>query len=157
MARNPQESFEHQNLIKMMATHFTGEGYQNIMADLLGMNTPKLIEGTKQNHIPNLTAQRNSTLIILEAETAGTLNENHTTSQWSLFASVAQQWGGEFHVVVPKGYRDAANHMATSLGISLHQRCGPHNNGRRKGVAKGVMYAQENTSCSTEPRGWLGC
>ena len=52
---------------------------------------------------------------ILEAETASTISDEHTASQWSLFADAAQQSGGEFHVVVPKECRRSAAERAAAL------------------------------------------
>jgi hypothetical protein len=117
MQRNPQESKEHQDLINMMARHFASQTYRNIRADIPGMVTPEVIRGTKQNHIPDLTADKNGTGIILEAETASTISGEHTASQWSLFSDAAKKAGGEFHVVVPKGYRSSAERRLADLGL----------------------------------------
>ena len=117
MQKNPQESKEHQDLIIMMARHFASLGYQSIRADVPGMVTPEVILGTKQNHVPDLTADKNGTIVILEAETASTISGGHTASQWSLFSDAAQKAGGEFHVVVPKGYRSSAERRLAELGI----------------------------------------
>jgi len=117
MQRNPKESKEHKDLINMMARHFAGQGYRNIRADIPGMVTPDVILGTKQNHVPDLTADKNSTRIILEAETANTISADHTASQWSLFSDAAKKAGGEFHVVVPKGCRSSAEQRLADLGL----------------------------------------
>ncbi len=117
MQRNSQESKEHQDLIIMMARHFASQGYRNIRADIPGMVTPEVILGTKQNHVPDLTADKNGTGIILEAETANTISDGHTASQWSLFSAAAKNAGGEFHVVIPKGYRNSAEQRLADLGL----------------------------------------
>jgi len=117
MHRNPQDSKEHQDLINMMARHFASQGYRNIRADLPGMATPDAILGTKQNHVPDLTADKNGTRIILEAETACTISDDHTASQWSLFSDAAKKAGGEFHIVVPKGYRSSVEQRLAGLGL----------------------------------------
>ena len=119
MQRNPSESKQHADLIKMMVSHFTSEGYQNIKADVAGMKGPDVIYGTKQNHVPDLTAQKNGVTIILEAETSGSINHSHTASQWSLFADAAKNDGGEFHIVVPKGSRNDAKQRAANLSINI--------------------------------------
>ena len=119
MPRNPSESQEHRDLISMMANHFKNEGFRNIRADIPGFPDPEVIHGTKKNHLPDLTANNNGTDIILEAETSGSISDDHTTSQWTLFADAAQKAGGEFHVVVPKRSRSAAEQRAASLGIQL--------------------------------------
>jgi hypothetical protein len=117
MQRMLQESKEHQDLVNMMARHFASLGYRNIRADLPGMVAPEVILGTKQNHIPDLTADKNGTRIILEAETGGTISGDHTASQWSLFSDAAKKAGGEFHVVVPKRYRSSAERRLADLGL----------------------------------------
>lgn len=119
MQRNPSESQEHRDLISMMASHFRGQGYQNIKADVAGMTRPDIIYGTKKNHIPDLTAQKNGVNVILEAETSGSIDDAHTASQWSLFADAAKSDGGEFHVVVPKGSRTNAEQRAANLSITI--------------------------------------
>jgi hypothetical protein len=103
----------------MMVRHFRNEGFRNIKADIPEMQVPDLIYGTKKNHVPDLTAKRNGTFIILEAETSGSVDDDHTTSQWSLFADAANKAGGEFHVVVPKGSRSAAEQKSNLLSIQI--------------------------------------
>ena len=120
MARTQSESQVHQNLIAMMLRHFENQGYREIRADIQGESQPAIIQGTKRNHIPDLTARKNGTIVILEAETAGTISDDHTISQWTLFADAANRSGGEFHVVVPKGARGAAENRSSSLGIRIN-------------------------------------
>jgi hypothetical protein len=127
--RSLAESQEHANLIRMMANYFQNQGCTDIRADLPAWSQPIVIAGTMQNHQPDLTCRRNDarqTFIILEAETASTISDQHTASQWVLFADAARQWGGEFHVIVPKfvhgrSGHDAARQRARQLGITLHQ------------------------------------
>jgi hypothetical protein len=119
MTRNPSESQEHRDLISMMANHFKNEGFRNIRADIPGFPDPEVIHGTKKNHLPDLTANNNGPEIILEAETSGSIFDDHTVSQWILFADAAQKAGGEFHVVVPKGSRSTAEQRAADLGIKV--------------------------------------
>ena len=119
MTRNPSESQEHRDLISMMANHFKNQGFRNIRADIPGFPDPEVIHGTKKNHLPDLKANNNGTEIILEAETSGSIFNDHTVSQWTLFADAAQKAGGEFHVVVPKGSRSTAEQRAANLSINI--------------------------------------
>ena len=119
MQRNPSESKQHANLIQMMVNHFSSQGYRNIKADLAGMTRPDVIHGTKQNHVPDLTANKNGNAVILEAETSDSIYDSHTASQWSLFADAAKNKGSEFHVVVPKGSRSDAERRAINLSIKI--------------------------------------
>ena len=121
MQRNSDDSKEHHDLITMMVNHFSGQGYRNIKADIPGMPTPDTIRGTKQNHIPDLTAEKNGTEIILEAETATSIFDEHTASQWSLFSSAAANYGGQFHVVAPKEARASAEQRVRNLSIVVHE------------------------------------
>lgn len=118
MQRNQSESKQHVDLIKMMVSHFRSQGYQNIKADVAGMTRPDVIHGTKKDHIPDLTAQKNGVHVILEAESSGSILDGHTASQWTLFADAAKN-GGQFHVVVPKGYRNHTVQRAASLSINI--------------------------------------
>ncbi len=119
MQRNPSESTQHIDLIQMMVNHFNSEGYRNIKADISGMTTPDVIYGTKQNHVPDLTAQKNGITVIMEAETSGSIHNSHTASQWSLFADAAKNDGDEFHVLVPKGSRNNAKQRVAGLSINI--------------------------------------
>jgi hypothetical protein len=119
MLRNPLESKEHNDLIDMMAQYFASQGFGDIKADVPGMPSPDMISGTKRNHVPDLTTEKNGKRIILEAETSSSVFDDHTSSQWSLFLDAAQTVGGEFHLVVPKGYRGSAEQRSTALGIRI--------------------------------------
>lgn len=119
MQRDPKESKEHEDLINMMAQYFTNQGFRNIKADFPGMPTPDTIIGTTRNHVPDLTVDKNGTRIVLEAETFNSIFDEHTASQWSLFSDAVQKIGGEFHIVVPKEERSAAERRAVNLGLRV--------------------------------------
>lgn len=131
--RGVSESQEHANLIQMMASYFQSQGFTDVRADLPGYTQPETIRGTKEDHRPDITCRRNDTgrtMIILEAETASTVFDAHTASQWTLFAAAARQWSGQFHVVVPKvvsgrSGQDVAKERARQLGIALDQTWTP--------------------------------
>ena len=119
MQRNPSESSEHEDLIDMMVRYFRSQGFRNIKADVPGIPNPDVVYGTKKNHVPDITSDRNGIGIILEAETSSSIYDDHTASQWSLFSDAARKSGGEFHVVVPKGLRNNAEQRAADLGVKL--------------------------------------
>jgi hypothetical protein len=104
----------------MMARYFASQGFRNIKADVPGMPSPDIIKGTKQNHVPDLTADKNGKRIILEAETSSSIFDGHTSSQWSLFSDAAKKTGGEFHIVVPKGYRNTAEQKSVALAVRIN-------------------------------------
>ena len=120
MTRSQSESQEHHNLIIMMVHYFESQGYKEIKADIPERKRPTVIYGTKKNHIPDLTARKNGNFVILEVETASTIFDSHTASQWSLFADAANNAGGEFHVVVPKGAKSIAEQRASNLRINVN-------------------------------------
>ena len=49
------------------------------MAYIQRRTKPIIIYGTKRNHIPDLTARKNATFVILEVESSGTIFDDHTT------------------------------------------------------------------------------
>lgn len=114
MNRTAKSQTDHDTLVKRVVNHLEQKGYGNICADLAGYPQPETIEGTKQDHIPDVTADG----VIVEVETADSLDTDHTTSQFSLFADHAAKNGKEFWVVVPKGADGAANQRLNALGIS---------------------------------------
>jgi hypothetical protein len=110
---------EHDDLVSMMARYFKDQGYTNIQADIDGYQAPPIIKGKVKSHRPDLLCNKTSTTqIILEAETDDTIDDEHTRSQWHLFWDWAKNHGNEFHLVVPEGYRDAANRRLNEIGIS---------------------------------------
>ncbi|MBD3196653.1 MAG: hypothetical protein GF317_16475 [Candidatus Lokiarchaeota archaeon] len=119
MKRSFKDSQEHKNLIWMMVEYFTNQGLENIKADIPGMRIPDTIFGSLQNHKPDLTADFNGTSIIVEAETSSSIFDNHTSSQWMLFSEFAEEIKGEFHLVVPKGWRNVAIHRADSINVNI--------------------------------------
>ena len=103
--RNFDESSEHDKLVLMMAQHFKQLGYSDIKADIPGWTRPDNIYWTNkpdQKYIPDLTCRNlNGILIILEAETGSTLNDDHTKAQFEIFRAHATNSKGRFEVVVP--------------------------------------------------------
>lgn len=111
--RTVQAQGEHDDLVLRVVNHLTSRGYRNVRADLPGYTQPFVIAGTKQDHIPDVTADG----VVVEVETADTIAADHTTSQWSLFADHASKTGQEFWVVVPVGADGAARVRLRMLGL----------------------------------------
>lgn len=114
MNRTAKSQTDHDTLVKRVVNHLEEKGYRNICADLAGYTRPELIEGTKQDHIPDVTADG----VIVEVETADSVSSDHTASQFYLFADHAAKNGKEFWVVVPKGVDRAAKQRLDVLGIN---------------------------------------
>ena len=100
------EISEHDQLILMMARHFSQLGYSNIKADLPGWDKPDYIywsSNPNKKYYPDLTCKdKNGVYVILEAETCSTLNDDHTHDQFNIFRAHATNLNGRFEVVVPK-------------------------------------------------------
>ena len=113
MPRNlASEISEHDQLVLMMARYYKKLGYSQISADIPGWNQPSSIYWTNapnRKYIPDLTCiDTNGNLIILEAETCSSLNDDHTRKQFEIFRAHATNKGGRFEIVVPKlcsGYK----------------------------------------------------
>jgi len=128
--RKVAASKEHEQLVRIMASHFEKKGYSNIKADLPGYEQPGNIRSGAVEHRPDVTCEKNEggrrRVILLEAETGDSIEESHTASQWKLFRLAADQWGGEFHIIVPRqcgnsAGRDLAQQRLRELGISADE------------------------------------
>lgn len=129
LKRNPTETAEHSRLILMMAEHFKKLGYIGIRADLKAYPKPGKILG----RVPDLTCNKRDkakTLVVLEAETCGSIFDEHTQRQWRAFSASALALKGEFHIVVPKtcgreSGRTLARRRLRELNISCDEIWSP--------------------------------
>lgn len=125
--RTPEIQTAHDNLVRLLAKHYSSLGYKGIRMDVPGSTeTPSGIYWNatpEQKYIPDITCFKNdisNTLIIAEAETCDTLRSDHTKEQWKLFAAHAKNNNGEFHVIIPLICKEIAQSVATELGITVH-------------------------------------
>lgn len=114
MYRTAKAQTQHDQIVQVVVNHLAQKGYRNIRADLPGHAQPALVQGTKQDHVPDVTADG----VIVEVETADTIENDHTTSQWSLFSDHAAKSGKAFWVVVPNGSVAAAQTHLNALGLT---------------------------------------
>jgi hypothetical protein len=114
MIRTAKSQSEHDQIVQTVVNHLVHNGYRNICADLPGHTQPALVNGTKQDHIPDVTADG----VIVEVETGDTIEGDHTTSQWSLFSDHAAKSGKTFWVVVPNGSVAAAQSRLNTLRLT---------------------------------------
>lgn len=112
--RMAKSQTQHDQIVQVVVNHLAQKGYRNIRADLPGHTQPALVHGTRQDHIPDVTADG----LIVEVETADTIEDDHTTSQWSLFSDHAAKNGKTFWVVVPNGAVAAAQTQLNTLGLT---------------------------------------
>jgi hypothetical protein len=113
MYRTAQSQSQHDQIVQAMVNYLARQGFQNIRADLPGYAQPSLVKGTNRDHIPDVTANG----VIIEVETDETINIDHTTSQWQLFADHAAKSGQSFWVAVPRGSAAAALQRLSELGL----------------------------------------
>lgn len=90
---------EHDLMIKKFAVELEGEGARNVKADINGYEKPDKITWPRRQdgHIPDITADG----ILVEVETADSIDDPHTEDQWTLFARHAQNTNQKFIIVVP--------------------------------------------------------
>ena len=115
MAKRRSQS-DHDQIVKAVADHLTKKGYRNVMADVRPYGTPTKIvwKQSNQGHIPDVTADG----MVVEVETADSIDDDHTADQWRLFATYAEQHSQVFVVVVPEGSSAAAKRRLRELGVT---------------------------------------
>lgn len=114
MTRTAKSQTPHDQIAQVVVNYLMQKGYRNVRADLPGHTQPALIEGTKQDHISDVTADG----VIVEVETSDTIEHDHTTSQWSLFPDYAAMSGRTFLVLVPNGPVAAAQSRLNTLRLT---------------------------------------
>jgi hypothetical protein len=112
--RTANAQTQHDQIVLVVVNHVAQNGYGNIRAGLPGHSQPALAQGTKQDHIPDVTADG----VTIEVETSGTIDDDHTTSQSSLFANYAPKSCKTFWVAVPNGSVAAAQRPLNTLRLT---------------------------------------
>ncbi len=125
--RIPADQIRHDNLVKLLAKHFSSLGYKGIRTDIPGSTeTPSgiyLDENPDKKYVPDITCFKNdaaNTLIIAEAETCDTLTSPHTKEQWTLFSAYAGKNKAEFHIITPKDCKEEAQKAAKEMNVVVH-------------------------------------
>ena len=117
---------QHDGLVVMMCSHFIAAGCTHLKADVQGYERPAPVPYGGRSYIPDLTcrkAEGRQPLVVLEAESASTIDDEHTAEQWRAFHCEARRVGGEFHIVVPRTAadgtpgREAVQRRLAELGI----------------------------------------
>jgi hypothetical protein len=89
----------------LMAEYFQTLGYSDVKARLPGHTAPTVLNGTLEDHRPDLTCrQRDSgrTPVLLEVVLPDTVDEPGSENRWSLLASAARLYSAELHFVIPR-------------------------------------------------------
>jgi hypothetical protein len=109
----------HKSMVQTVYDHLKAHGYSNILADHIGGAQPGVItwKGQSSGHIPDVTAKLSGTIYVFEVETADSIEDSHTLSQWELFSAYAKQNNGRFIPVVPASSQELAKRVLVSNGI----------------------------------------
>lgn len=112
-------SFSHDSMISTTVDYLFQNKYTDIRADIQGYTQPSIITWTDtgQGHIPDITANYKGVYYVIEIETAGSINNDHSLSQWKLFSAFATQHNSAFCIVVPKAVEIKTKETIRLLGL----------------------------------------
>ena len=110
---------DHYVMVKQVADILINKRHPNVKADLKGYIQPNLLrwKGENSGHIPDVTSQLDGKLKLIEVETDDSINDQHTSDQWKLFATYAKRDNAEFIIVVPKGAEAKAEKRKNELNV----------------------------------------
>ncbi len=111
-------------VVETMAEVLALSGYVGVHADVEGRPAPSVIRGTMRSHRPSLSATSSGRQVLVDVFVPEETDASLQLSRWQLFASAADQSGGEFHVVVPawfenSGGRDWVRRIAEATGMRI--------------------------------------
>ena len=92
----------------LMVEYFRTLGYSDVKARLPGHSAPNVLNGTIEDHRPDLTCRqgdRARTPVLLEVVLPDTVDDPGSENRWSLLASAARLYAAELHFVVPRWTR----------------------------------------------------
>jgi len=89
----------------LMVEYFRTLGYSEVKARLPGHVAPPVLNGTLENHRPDLTCRQVDsarTPVLLEVVVPAEVDAPGSENRWSLLASAARLYSAELHFVVPR-------------------------------------------------------
>jgi hypothetical protein len=89
----------------LMVEYFGTLGYSDVKARLPGHVAPVVLNGTLEDHRPDLTCRQGDsarTPVLLEVVLPSELDDPASEHRWSLLASAARLYSAELHFVVPR-------------------------------------------------------
>lgn len=89
----------------LMVEYFQTVGCSDVKARLPGHAAPSVLNGTLEDHRPDLTCRQGDTArtpVLLEVVLPETLDDPGSENRWSLLASAARLYSAELHFVVPR-------------------------------------------------------
>jgi hypothetical protein len=110
--------------VETMAEVLSRSGYAEVRADVAGFTAPDIVRGTVRSHRPSLSARAGGRPVIVDVFLPDESDLDRHLSRWHLFASAADQTGGEFHLVVPawldgRDGRAWARQLTAGCGLSV--------------------------------------
>jgi hypothetical protein len=117
--RNSQ--IEHDRMVDYVAKLLIGKKHQDVRADLPGFTQPRRIvwQSTGEGSVPDVTSQ-DEEFRIFEVETRDSIHDEHTETQWKLFASYAKANDAMFYIVFPKGASAEVKQRLNELGLEAY-------------------------------------
>jgi hypothetical protein len=111
-------------VVETMAEVLARSGYSEIRADVVGFAAPEVVRGTVRSHRPSLSARARGRPVLVDVFLPEECDLDRHLSRWHLFASAAEQMGGEFHLVVPswldgRAGRSWARQLTEGCGFSV--------------------------------------
>ena len=91
-------------VVEIMAEVLARSGYSDVRADVAGFTAPEVVRGTVRSHRPSLAARAGNRPVLVDVFLPDESDVERQLSRWHLFASAAEQMGGEFHLVVPSWF-----------------------------------------------------
>lgn len=112
---------EHDRIIKEVVEILKNRGYNDVRADLDGNERPKRIEwkSTGEGFLPDVSGHKDW-FRIFEVETEDSIDDDHTESQWKLFAAYAKANDAMFYVVFPNGCVEKVKNRLEELQIEAY-------------------------------------
>ena len=94
-----------QRVLWLMVEFFQTLGYSDVKARLPGHTAPTVLNGTLEDHRPDLTCRQHDsgrTPVLLEVVLPESVDDPGSENRWSLLASAARLYAAELHFVVPR-------------------------------------------------------
>jgi len=94
----------HDELVKKMVRHLKQRFYQHIRANIPGYPQPPLIISDQDEYVADVTAgSPTHPKHIFDIELPRSFDDPQAHKRWSVLSELAEERGGSFRVIVPKG------------------------------------------------------
>ncbi|PLX42842.1 MAG: hypothetical protein C0608_01910 [Deltaproteobacteria bacterium] len=114
----------HDELVKRMVRHLKQRFYQHIRANIPGYPQPPLIISDENKYVADVTAgSPTHPKHIFEIELPKSFDDPEAHQRWKVLSDLAEERGGSFRVIVPKGLSKEAREKLekNKLGITVSE------------------------------------